>query len=493
MKLVLAFLIAIPALVGQSVDLATKSERAKELMAAGKFEEAVPAYRDLVRAVPSNPGLIMNLGMALHMAGHEQEAIREFRTVLRLQPEHLPARLFLAEANLRLGEPSKAVEPLEKVIELQPDNRQAREMLANALLALGRSEQASKQFRKLSGLEPENPKVWYGLGRTYEALSRHAFAQLQKAAAESGYWLALAADTRLKERQYSSAFYLYRQALSKIPSMHGVHAALAEIYRSTGHENWAATEEEREGQLSQPDCGVQRLECNFRAGRYSEVVSAAGAEPCAESYYWQTRAYNQLALEAFTRLGELPASAELHELKASIYMGQKRYQESAQEWQEALKLEPRDPEIQRQLAVALDLNGEHEAAQPLLQHLLSRQPNSAELNYLFGDTLLNQQQAEPAIPYLKKAIERDPALLGAHRALALAYLQIARPQQAVPHLKAALPIDSDGSLHYQLARAYQTSGQPQLAQQTLRAYQDIRKSLGEENREAEQEAQITPP
>ena len=60
-----------------------------------------------------------------------------------------------------------------------------REMLANALLALGRSEQASKQFGKLSGLEPENPKVWYGLGRTYEALSRHAFAQLRKAAAES--------------------------------------------------------------------------------------------------------------------------------------------------------------------------------------------------------------------------------------------------------------------------------------------------------------------
>ena len=40
-------------------------EDTRKLMAAGKFEEAVPAYRDLVRAVPSNPGLIMNLGMAV--------------------------------------------------------------------------------------------------------------------------------------------------------------------------------------------------------------------------------------------------------------------------------------------------------------------------------------------------------------------------------------------------------------------------------------------
>jgi predicted Zn-dependent protease len=44
-------------------------------MAAGRYAEAVPVYRDLVKAVPGNPGLVLNLGMALHLAGQDQEAL----------------------------------------------------------------------------------------------------------------------------------------------------------------------------------------------------------------------------------------------------------------------------------------------------------------------------------------------------------------------------------------------------------------------------------
>jgi hypothetical protein len=37
------------------------------------------------------------------------------------------------------------------------------------------------------------------------------------------------------------------------------------------------------------------------------------------------------------------------------------------------------------------------------------------------------------------------------------------PANAIPHLEAALDTDDDGSLHYQLARAYQATGQAELA------------------------------
>ena len=77
-------------------------------MAAGRFEEAIPIYRDLVRALPNNPGPIMNLGLALHMAGHEREAVNQFQAVLKLEPTHLPARLFLGAAYLGLNVPVNA-------------------------------------------------------------------------------------------------------------------------------------------------------------------------------------------------------------------------------------------------------------------------------------------------------------------------------------------------------------------------------------------------
>src|SRR5579884_4373106 len=79
----------------QSPELIEKSEQGHELMAAGKFEEAVPIYRQLVKAVPGNPGLLLNLGMALHLAGHSREAIAPLTQALKIDANVLPAYLFL--------------------------------------------------------------------------------------------------------------------------------------------------------------------------------------------------------------------------------------------------------------------------------------------------------------------------------------------------------------------------------------------------------------
>src|SRR5438128_2925004 len=139
-------------------------------MAAGKFEEALAVYRDLVRAVPNNSGLITDLGLALDMAGYKREAVREFEASLKLDPHQVPVWLFLGTAYLDLGEPTKAIEPLGRVLKAEPDNSDARETLAEVSLALGRFEQAAERFRKLSESDAQNPKVWFGLGLAYQEL-----------------------------------------------------------------------------------------------------------------------------------------------------------------------------------------------------------------------------------------------------------------------------------------------------------------------------------
>ena len=85
-------------------------------MAAGRYAEAVPIYRGLVAAMPGNPGLLLNLGMALHMSGEDAEAIGPLEAALRIQPGLLPANLFLGASNLRLGRPAAATAPLQKVL-----------------------------------------------------------------------------------------------------------------------------------------------------------------------------------------------------------------------------------------------------------------------------------------------------------------------------------------------------------------------------------------
>ena len=78
----LACLLAQARGLGQSEDLVAKSQRAKELMASGKFADAIPLYRELNRAVPNNAGLMLNLGMALHMAGEDRKAIPQLEAAV---------------------------------------------------------------------------------------------------------------------------------------------------------------------------------------------------------------------------------------------------------------------------------------------------------------------------------------------------------------------------------------------------------------------------
>src|ERR1019366_9406093 len=98
--------------------LAEKAQHAKELMAAGRPAEAVPIYRELIRAVPNNPGLVLNLGLALDMSGDKRAAIRQYQAALTLDPNSFPAWLLEGTAYLDLDQPSLALAPLEKAVEL---------------------------------------------------------------------------------------------------------------------------------------------------------------------------------------------------------------------------------------------------------------------------------------------------------------------------------------------------------------------------------------
>jgi predicted Zn-dependent protease len=477
----------------QSEDLAEKSRRGKEAMAAQRYDEAISIYSELVRALPNEAGLRLNLGLAYSMADQPQKAIPQLEAAVKLQPNLVPALLVLGSSHLDLGAPGKAIGPLQKVIAAQPGNKDARHMLADAFLSLERYEQAAAQFQALTQVDSQNPRIWYGLGRSYEALSNRAFEQLEQMDPESPYLMLLAAEVLTQKKRYANAFALYRQALNKLPAVRFIHEALAEIYGKSGHPDWAAQEEEKASRIAPPDCSTPALECSFLAGRDQDVVAGAKNKKTAAAYYWSARAYNRLALQSFSRLGQLPPSIERHELAAEIHSAQGRYTEAVRELREALKLSPGEISILKRLAEALYQSRDLQGAQTLLEELLKRERSSAELNLLYGETLLESQQIEPAISHLRDAIKYDPRLLPAKASLGRAYLQIGKAQDAIPYLKEALQTDTDGSLHYQLARAYQSTGQAELSKQMMQKSREIQKSADAEQQKLEQEIQITPP
>jgi tetratricopeptide (TPR) repeat protein len=482
LRTALLFCTAISAFA-QADALAHKSQQAKQLMAQGRFADAVPIYQELCRALPANTGLRLNLALAYQMSGRHQEAIPEFERVLKADPNSQPALLSLGASHLAVNEPAKAIPFLTRFVAIQPTNVESRGMLAGALLTIGRAGDAAAHYRKLTTLSPQDPKGWHGLGRSYEALAQSAFQQLDKSAQGSPEWLALIADSRMERRQYRSAFYFYKKALEAKPDFSALHESLAEVYRRSGHEEWAEAETKK---VQRPDCAASKQACDFAEGRL--LPAAAGP-----SLYWRTRAYNELALRAFKQLGRLPASIELHAIKAEILSNHGQYMEAASEWRAAQKLAPGDLRIESRLATSLHEGGNYAEAAPLFEKLLKQEPDSAELNFFMGDSLLHMEQPEKAVPYLEAAVRRDPKLLPAHASLGLTYIRLGRDADAIPQLNSAREADEDGSIHIQLSRAYQHVGNAEAAKQMMAEYTRIRQRSESEQRNLEEKANITAP
>ncbi len=418
-------------------------------MATGRFEEAIPIYKQLVRSVPGNPGLLLNLALAEHMAGHDREAVPNLEAVLKAEPNSLPALISLAAARLALNQP----------------------------------EEAAKHYRKLCEIAADNPAVWYGLGMSYQSIAVSAFERLQRIDTKSPYVSALVADTRVQRRQYRSAFFFYSEAIKQLPALHGMHAALADVYRKSGHADWAAGEDAKERALPPANCAAHAAECQFMGGHDLQAIGAASTP---ESLYWKTKAANELATQAFFRLGQLPPSVELHQFKAEVARNQGQPLEAVKEWQAALALAPGDLRLRQELALTLLTAQNYQAAFDEATGL-----QSAEMKFVAGESLLRLEKPDEAVPYLESALVADPKLLPAHASLGLALSRQGKHALAIPHLEKALELDDDGSLHYQLARAYQSAGNAEQARRAMTKYQEIVKRNEEQKAEVAKQSQIT--
>ena len=125
----------------QNEDLAALSRTVKQLMSEGHFEEAIPLCEQLVKAVPGNLGLVLNLGLAEEMAGHPAKSIPRFEAVLKDNPTNVPALTSLASARLQMNQPRLAIAPLRKLLAVEPSNRNARGMLAGALMGVNQPDE----------------------------------------------------------------------------------------------------------------------------------------------------------------------------------------------------------------------------------------------------------------------------------------------------------------------------------------------------------------
>jgi predicted Zn-dependent protease len=345
-------------------------------------------------------------------------------------------------------------------------------------------------WRRVTELAPKLPVAWYSLGHAYNAAGQSAIHSFAARPDEAAWRQLLTADGLLANGHFTDAFALYRAALEHLPNMASIHDSVARIYDRTGHTDWAARERTR-GELPAGACAARKALCDFRAGRYREVLDAARGDD-AESRYLRARAAHELSRASFAELESLPDSPERRAVRATIARSEERHQDAIAELTAALKLAPSNPALTFELASACYAASDYERALTVLTPLLDARPEDARLLKLKGYSLVHLRRLEEALPILQRAAERDPGDPGVRLALGRAYVQSGNFTAAIPLLESQLSADQDGSVHVQLARAYAAAGQRDKAAALLARSQELHRA-SEERAAAATRRSITPP
>jgi tetratricopeptide (TPR) repeat protein len=223
--------------------------------------------------------------------------------------------------------------------------------------------------------------------------------------------------------------------------------------------------------------------CSFLTGKYANGLDAAvklasNAATEAEGLYWETKSSQKLATQALARASAADSgSPKLHVLLGDIYRGQKAFPDAEQEYRKALALRPEDSGALFGLSLALLADGQNDEALSVAQAALEKNPDDPELNAVMGEILCVRNDFLGAEPYLKKSLNTKPEFVSrVHALLGNVYAKTNRVQQAIAELKLGLASDTDGSLHYQIARLYVKVGDPDSAKQAF----EVSKQLHQE-------------
>lgn len=179
---------------------------------------------------------------------------------------------------------------------------------------------------------------------------------------------------------------------------------------------------------------------------------AAGAEIDAAQL---ASCYQRQAIQSADRLQALGKVAAVHLIRGDILLSIRLDPAKAiDEYLEALRLRPNDPQLLEKLADAYFSQGDVEKAQQNAQQALALSPNREKLLRLLIQTSMSERDYAAALLLLERlaAIEPDDQWIGVQQATA--YAEMSRPAEAVKALQPALDRgypDEKGSLHAMLA------------------------------------------
>jgi tetratricopeptide (TPR) repeat protein len=335
---VLLFGAMTPLLLAQEKDIEDKAARAVGFHQAGKLEEAVELYGQILAAAPEalrirsnlgaayaglgrfdeaiaeyrkalegrdDPSIRLNLVRALHKAGRPEEAATEAEVVLTAVPGHRDTALLLADCRLRLGQDLKVVELLEPAAKAAPDDKAVAFLLGSALLNLDRATDAQQVMDRLFRDGSAEAHVLMGTLHSRRGEFALALAEFERARASNPSLPLvsfLLASCLMEQGDWAGAGSAFRRELEIDPNHYESNLMLANLLRKEGKHEEALPFVLRASKLRKDDLGcMYSLGATYLAlGRTDEAKALLEAVAAAVPDHLHT--HMQLAI-LYVRLG----------------------------------------------------------------------------------------------------------------------------------------------------------------------------------------------
>lgn len=171
-----------------------------------------------------------------------------------------------------------------------------------------------------------------------------------------------------------------------------------------------------------------------------------------------------------------PDSAWAHYFLAESYVAEGLPEKALDEYQAALKVNPRSVEILSALADIERAQYRLDEAVAHYSRALDINPNDFNSLYGLGVTYLRRQELPRAIEYLRRSVSLDANSGVAHLALGMALLRSGDAAAAARELMASITLEPQiWQAHLHLARAYQALGQSKEAEKALEKASQLRR------------------
>jgi tetratricopeptide (TPR) repeat protein len=136
---------------------------ALKLHQAGRLQEAIQAYRQIITLDPASVQARTYCGAALLDLQRTNEAVQQLQTAIMLDPKNVDALCYLGNAQQDTGRLSAAEKSYRQALAIRPDFARAHNNFGILLKNLGRKSDAAASFRRAVKYEPRYAQAYNNL------------------------------------------------------------------------------------------------------------------------------------------------------------------------------------------------------------------------------------------------------------------------------------------------------------------------------------------